>query len=265
MNKHINFLVELFNKNKIPIILLKGAGENYLKKSGFIQTSDIDILIKRKDIKKVDKVMINEGYKRDLFMSNYYSKFHFHYVYKNPKYNKIIEVHWGLIDKCFKFNFDEDIIWGKRIKKVGENVFILEKEFEAIYLILSYFREYGRHFIKDGFRIKHFISSDFDIDKFYSYVHFHRTDDFVKHFFKLCNNNLFNKPHYSSFKTRSLYRKLILQLFFPKPNLKQKGWNVKHFLFLFLLYPNPKYLIYYFRKGLHYLSVGKHNSIQTKK
>jgi len=240
----INGICKALGKNKIPLALIKESKFAYMNRPDFCSSEDIDILIKKSDMPRAAAALAGIGYNADFscFSKDYLDRFSFHYIFKNPKHHFMVEVHWALIDRVFPFRLDEEILWGGRMQEIRNNVFTLEPEFEAIYLMASTVRDNGAPILKNTARVKRLLANSFDFNKFESYVRFHNMTEFADFFSGIWFNgrNIFGR--------RLSYRKILMKIFMGK-----KRETFSHFLFLLLLY--PKNLFYYMRKGFYFSKI----------
>jgi len=103
----------LLREKNIPAIAFKGntiAREIYREPN--CRTSvDIDFLIKKSDVLRVDEIMSRAGYSRtdNNPVEFWLSRLH-HAVYTHPKYHNIIEMHWNFTIPSL-FNLTSEEIW----------------------------------------------------------------------------------------------------------------------------------------------------------
>ena len=114
--------------NGVETILLKGL---HLSKSIYRNvasrpTGDIDLLIKRQDIGRTDRLLREIGFDRapGSFPLRYYRGIHFHLMYVGGRDTGSIplEIHWDLKDRFTILGFDMDEIWaGAGRWKIGDS------------------------------------------------------------------------------------------------------------------------------------------------
>lgn len=113
--KQLSHVLEKFNKEKIPVIVLKGLViRNLYPKPELRTMCDADILVHKEDLNDVKKLLLDIGY-----IENGSTKSHI--VFEHRKHPQI-EVHWTLINEdYFKGKgIMEDRLWERTIKvKVG--------------------------------------------------------------------------------------------------------------------------------------------------
>ncbi len=229
--RHIKSIVDMFNKNRIPFVLLKSAKDVYVDGYEFFQGGDIDLFVRKRDFKKTDMMFKKAGYttKEYVFPESYLERFSFHFRYSRNDYNNPVEVHWGLIDKVYPVRFDNELVWKQRVIHVKGSLYKLEPEFEALYLILSTFRDFGGGYIKNRFRIKRLMEKDFNLRKFRYYQRYHNLKGLVDCFF--------GEGH-----------GLRCRLFWNKVDGRIKENLFYHYLFLLMLFPGLRYWWYYIKK-----------------
>ena len=110
-------IVAILNDRGIPSVVVRGnaiAREIY-DDPNCRASSDIDILIRLSDATEVDSLFSEGGYSRsdNLPLQFWFYRIH-HAVYRNPKGESIIEVHWNFGIPSF-FNLSSEEIWGKVI------------------------------------------------------------------------------------------------------------------------------------------------------
>lgn len=111
--KKFSQLLALFNESMIPVIVLKGVVLKNLYPAPDLRTmNDVDILVVEDDLKKIEKVLLNQGYHK------YEDDGEKHEIYIKSGF-PMIEVHWKLNDSRW-FNgsveYEKDI-W-KRVREV---------------------------------------------------------------------------------------------------------------------------------------------------
>lgn len=125
-----------FAKIEIDVIPLKGIYllESYYKNFGHRQLSDIDLLVREKDLKKACEYFLKDGFDMEMYMPAKASK-----VSKTPapyKFSKnglVVDLHVGLTyiyDSC---QFEMEKIWGAAEKKDRE-YFEMNSLDHAVYL-----------------------------------------------------------------------------------------------------------------------------------
>lgn len=150
--EHINQIEKVmnrFNEKNIPVIVLKGLVIRGLYPKPELRTMcDADILVKKEDINKARKLLIQEGYTERIDKSPNEA----HIVFEHEKYPPI-EVHWRLVGEGYKWSsYLEDSVWknimyvqiGKcRVLSLNYEIFTL---FHCIHML--------KHFMNSGISIR---------------------------------------------------------------------------------------------------------------
>ena len=96
-SKHIKEtakILELFNKNNIPVIVLKGVViRSYYPKPDLRTMCDSDIIIHKEDLTKVRELLLNQGFREEEDAGH-------HIAFLKPGFN--LEVHWTLANETFR-------------------------------------------------------------------------------------------------------------------------------------------------------------------
>lgn len=115
--KQISNVLKIFNKEKIPVIVLKGLVIRELYPKPELRTMcDADILVHKEDLNKVKKILLEVGYSEGGVTKA-------HIVYEHTNYPPI-EVHWTITyEEFFKGEvLLENEIWENAMKvKVGDS------------------------------------------------------------------------------------------------------------------------------------------------
>ena len=126
--KQIDFLSELFNKNKINHVFLKGAAMLITKRYDTINermVGDIDILVSENDLSRSQQILIDEGFKavfnefsftKDVFPENYHK--HLKRI-SHPNYIAAVEIHRRLLIKENHLLLSKDVLENKLQFKQG--------------------------------------------------------------------------------------------------------------------------------------------------
>ncbi len=157
----------------LPLILLKGAA--YVVAHDDVGLgrlfSDIDILVPKKELNRVERALINEGWKPgdiDVFDQRYYRK----WMHELPPMQHVqrhtsIDVHHNLLPLTNRFCPDADKLLSKIVKIPEKNVWVLALEDRVIHSATHLFHE-GE--LEHGFRDLS------DLDLFFK--EFSRQEDF---------------------------------------------------------------------------------------
>lgn len=131
--KKTSILLNKFNENDIPVIVLKGLVVRYFYPNPNLRTMcDADLLVHPYDLEKVENLLISLGYKK-LEESDEHGA---HLVFYN--HSLIIEVHWRLTNKDY-YKGDvsfEDYLWNNVMKVNIEKTHALSLGLEDLALHL---------------------------------------------------------------------------------------------------------------------------------
>lgn len=116
-SKHIKRtaeILELFNENNIPIIVLKGlVVREYYPKPDLRTMCDSDVIIHKEDLEKVRKLLLEKGFREEEDAGH-------HIAFMKGGFN--LEVHWTLANETFRKGQEcfQEKIWDDAMKvKVG--------------------------------------------------------------------------------------------------------------------------------------------------
>lgn len=105
-------VADSLNKSKIEFVLLKGAAliQNVYPDFGVRPLSDLDLLIKFKDLKEANTILENLGFR--LYEKNSYKRGKLTYIKNSQKFLKFLDLHWELesfpfLRKIINFNLEE--------------------------------------------------------------------------------------------------------------------------------------------------------------
>jgi len=133
-------VLKVLGKAGIRVILLKGAHLAYFiyQDIGLRAMGDIDILIRKEDLARVEGILLEMGYKYYTFTNSvqWYKNNHFHLPFTSPQGIKHLEVHWDFVMRDSIFDIDMDGIWerAKEVKIYGTDVMILSHEDAILHL-----------------------------------------------------------------------------------------------------------------------------------
>ena len=108
-----NKILSVLKHQQIPSLVFKGnaLAKDVYQKPNSRSSSDIDILIKEKDVFSVDKILKQEGYlSQEAESLEFRLTRKHHAVYQCPKTNTLIEIHWNFCIPGF-FSLNSDDIW----------------------------------------------------------------------------------------------------------------------------------------------------------
>lgn len=110
-------ILEAFKREDIEVLVLKGAAlaETIYENIGLRHFSDVDLLVHKEDLAKVQNILENmeyslyEGYRPEEFFRSH----HFHLVYhkKSKSMNFCFEIHWNLVPPHSAANIDIGQLW----------------------------------------------------------------------------------------------------------------------------------------------------------
>ena len=92
-------ILEAFHRAGVECIPLKGAflAEHIYGNIAVRPMSDVDLLVKDHDQRRVKDALLNLGYER-LHQIEEVIKEHHHFCYQHPEHGLLVEVHWDLVD-----------------------------------------------------------------------------------------------------------------------------------------------------------------------
>lgn len=195
--KKTSNILQKFNDNNIPVILLKGLVVRYLYPEPNLRTMcDADILVHTHDLRKVESLLISLNYIK-IEESDEHGA---HLVFYNN--NHVIEVHWRLTNKdYYKGNTSfEDNLWAdaKVFNFEGVKVLSLSLEDLALHLCIHM----AVHLACHGFGIRQLCDLVLVVEKqghlinwnlFLEKAKLSGLEKFTLIIFKICNI-LFNMP-----------------------------------------------------------------------
>lgn len=262
--KQIEFLIKILTKARSKFVILKGAKDVMILKQNYVKYADIDVFVKKEDIKKIKSALLKGGYKDlEYFSKDYLNKYGFHLVLYNKKFKHCVEVHWMLMDRQNPFSFYEEEIWKKNIVPcpTKKYLYYFKPEFEAIYLITAcYFKDFGSTFLITAFRIRKIIQAGFKFQIFEELVESHNCQEVVSHFIESVRSKIGWSKEYEIIanitKKRGNYIKnAVISIFFCRGFYKRKKNSLWHWLFLNLYSPSLKNTIYLFNKGISHMTI----------
>ena len=131
-SKHIKEtakILELFNKNNIPVIVLKGLViRNYYPMPDLRTMCDSDVIIHKEDLEKVRTLLLNEGFREEEDAGH-------HIAFLKFGFN--LEVHWTLANETFRKGQEcfQEHIWNdaRKIQVDGVDTLALSLEDQALH------------------------------------------------------------------------------------------------------------------------------------
>ncbi|OGL48583.1 MAG: hypothetical protein A3H37_05815 [Candidatus Schekmanbacteria bacterium RIFCSPLOWO2_02_FULL_38_14] len=158
--KNLFKVIEILHAAEIKVILLKGShlAQFVYKGIGLRPMGDIDILIKKEDLDKAEKLLLQNGFKYSQLNQKVYSYFgidqdvlkqtdlirqykkihHHSHPFSNSKGIKHLEIHWTIADQNSPFDIAIEEIWkrAKRVKTNGTDMLVLSPEDLLLHLSL---------------------------------------------------------------------------------------------------------------------------------
>jgi len=132
------------DSNNIKIMPYKGPFLALLANQNlsFRQFGDLDILVSKKDVKKVSELLISNGYETKIPFSPENEDFYIKHLrdiqFINKKSGIYVEIHWTPIHRSFSFPSDPSFLWKKQTIKTNiEGFEILSPPIEELVIILS--------------------------------------------------------------------------------------------------------------------------------
>jgi hypothetical protein len=153
-------ILKAFRENGIKVIVLKGAAlaQTVYGNIALRPMSDIDLLVKKEDLPRAEKIMLELGY---LFEEDkpreWYIENHFHLGYFHPEKTILVEVHWHIGRPSHPSQIaitDTGIIerWWERAETVeisGMKTLVLSPDDLLFHLTLHFIKH---RFINGGFK-----------------------------------------------------------------------------------------------------------------
>ena len=138
-------LLTVFNKNNVPVILLKGA---YLAEEAYGNIAlrpmqDIDLLIRKEDVSRAYEILTDLGYSPVKPIHEEFDISQHHHIPQFVGSGKIpVEIHWNISSPLGPFKIDPEDLWRKAVKKnvCAQNISVLCTEDLLLHIIvhLSY-------------------------------------------------------------------------------------------------------------------------------
>lgn len=137
----IILLSRLMKKAKIEYLLLKGPRLIRLyENAGQRETADIDVLVRKKDVKNIENILYSSGYKdyEAMHSKRYQELFGYHYQYK--KKNLTIEVHFRLFPPLAPINNKQIDPWTHKttFPLYNSRINTLDDDFLFIYIAINF-------------------------------------------------------------------------------------------------------------------------------
>lgn len=166
-------IIKIFDAAGIRVILLKGShlAQFVYQDIGLRWMADIDILIRREDLKKASELLVSMGYeypdlepaiwddfgeKRQVrdraSVIEWYEAHHMHLIYCNPNAIQSLEIHWGITRRASPFIIDIEGLWERAWAEEVNGVKLWVLSPEDLLLHLSLHDSYYHHLKLFGLR-----------------------------------------------------------------------------------------------------------------
>jgi hypothetical protein len=113
--KKLSDVLRVFNEKGIKAMLLKGShlAPFVYQDIGLRTMCDIDILVKKQDLPRVEELLLKAGYKHYTITNSveWYKTNHFHLPFTHPEGIKHLEIHWTIVTQHSLFAPDIEGIW----------------------------------------------------------------------------------------------------------------------------------------------------------
>lgn len=141
-NSELFKITNLFEENEIEYLSYKGLTLAQLAygDSSLRQFGDLDFLIQKRDFPKVKKLLLSNGGKPALDLSDKQEKAILKYSYDFPfgfgKQPVLVEIHWAFMESFFGFDYEIEETFSRRqmVNIHGKNIPTLSNEDLLIYL-----------------------------------------------------------------------------------------------------------------------------------
>ena len=166
-------IIKIFDNAGIRVILLKGShlAQVVYQDIGVRWMVDIDILIRREDLKEASELLVNMGYEypdleaavwddfgekkevRDqAAVMDWYKTDHMHLIYCSAKAIQSLEIHWGIARSTSPFTIDMEGLWERAWAEEVNGVKLWVLSPEDLLLHLSLHDSYSHHLNLFGLR-----------------------------------------------------------------------------------------------------------------
>jgi hypothetical protein len=112
--QELNKLLRLFHEKDIQVIVLKGAylAEAVYEQIGLRTMRDIDLLVKKDDLLRIDQQLLALGCMPDE-SNRVITQDHHHFTYKLPGSDLSVEIHWTILDPNLPLQIDVEGLWSR--------------------------------------------------------------------------------------------------------------------------------------------------------
>ena len=130
--------LQLFGHEGLPVIVLIGAhlAELVYGNIALRSMGDVDLLIRRTDLPRVEAVLLENGYRPDPHNGPAMQTEHFHYVYSHAPSGLVLEMHWHILPPQDAALIDVEQLWKQATPAKIANVETLVLSPEALLLHL---------------------------------------------------------------------------------------------------------------------------------
>lgn len=141
LTSELSRLTSIFNDRGIDSISAKGPaiGMKLYKDISLRPSKDLDIVVRREDIRKAEKVLLEQGYlvkgRKEVLADSEleeYMKRDRHFTYFHPKKKVFVELHWNLfyptINMTGEFEFEEFWETRQEVMVAGQSVNVISDE-----------------------------------------------------------------------------------------------------------------------------------------
>ncbi|WP_415407171.1 nucleotidyltransferase family protein [Sulfurovum sp. CS9] len=117
MSAELIRIIQLLEKNSIETLAFKGPTLSQMAYGDITlrQYVDLDVLVKKEDIYKIDALLKDRGYQRFLEITPVQEQVYMQYAHDlglyHPKSGVHFEMHWSLMDEDYPMQIDLDAIW----------------------------------------------------------------------------------------------------------------------------------------------------------
>lgn len=166
-------IIKIFDTAGIRVILLKGShlAQFVYQDIGLRWMADIDILIRKEDLKKASELLVSMGYEYPDLEPAVWDDFgvkkevrdqasviewlktdHMHLIYCNPTAIQSLEIHWGIARSASPFIIDTEGLWERAWVEEVDGVRLWVLSPEDLLLHLSLHDSYYHHLNLFGLR-----------------------------------------------------------------------------------------------------------------
>ena len=144
MTSELIRIMQLLEENNIEALTFKGPALSQMAYGDITlrQYVDLDVLVRKEDIYKIDTLLKDRGYQRVLEITPTQEKVYLQYAHDlglhHPKSGVHFEMHWSLMDDDYPMQIDLDSIWRdpQTVKINGKKIKIFPTEELLLYLCI---------------------------------------------------------------------------------------------------------------------------------